>query len=222
MLDSSMSTIHPARNSSAGACRPANPSPGGAASGLAADVANLYAVALRDRWGVALAVVGWVHLAIFLACQWLYSGGDRLESHYLPLWGLDLGVGLLILRGFLMSSDSESPPPLTLVVARVWVTFLILAFSSAILNAVVGFETDWFKASWATLSTFGFAMMAWICHLKFLVPALQMSLTAMLIARYPASAYALYGGSWCLALNVVGYALEKRRIALIEAGVETI
>ena len=69
--------------------------------------------------------------------------------------------------------------------ARVWITFLILAFSSASLNSLVGFETDWFKATWATLATFGFATMAWIFHLGFLIPAVQMSLTALLIARHP-------------------------------------
>lgn len=94
---------------------------------------------------------------------------------------------------------------------RVWITFLILAFSTATMNKLVGFETDWFKAIWATLSTFGFATMAWIFHLKFLIPAVQMSLTAMLIARYPDYAYGIYGISWWIALNTVGLALERRR-----------
>jgi hypothetical protein len=53
--------------------------------------------------------------------------------------------------------------------------------------------------------------MAWIFHLKFLIPAVQMSLTALLIARYPEYAYGLYGVSWCLALNSVGLTLERRR-----------
>ena len=47
-------------------------------SGLAADIADLYTVALRDRWGLALATIGWAHLAIFLVCQWLYGLGDQI------------------------------------------------------------------------------------------------------------------------------------------------
>jgi len=179
--------------------------------GLAEDVAVLYQAALRDRWGTALILIGWFHLAIFLVCQWLYGRGDRAESHFLPLWGLDLGVGVLILRRFLTGVSKGPLPSLFTLLARIWITFLILTFSTATLNSLVGFETDWFKAIWATLSTFGFAMMAWIFHLKFLIPAVQMSLTALLIARFPDYAYALYGFSWFLALQMVGVSLERRR-----------
>ena len=109
----------------------------------------------------------------------------------------------------------EPMPTLLPLVARIWITFLILTFSTAMLNKLVGFHTDWFKALWATLSTFGFAMMAWIFHLKFLIPAVQMSMTALLIARYPEYAYGIYGVSWCVALNTVGIALERRRALLL-------
>jgi hypothetical protein len=186
-------------------------------SGLAADIADLYGVALRDRWGAALVSVGWVHLAIFLVCQWLYGRGDRAEAHFLPLWGLDLACTTLIVRRSLAERPGRPVPSLFLLVARIWVTFLILAFSAASLNSLIGFQTDWFKAMWATLSTFGFATMAWIFHLKFLVPAVQMSLTALLIARFPGYAYGIYGLSWCLALNTVGVALERRRMLALEA-----
>ena len=182
-------------------------------SGLAADIAELDRVALRDRWGLALVLVGWIHLGVFLTCQFLYGRGDRAESHFLPLWGLDLAGSILIFRRFFVGRSQQPAPALLGLVTRIWVTFLILTFSSASLNSLVGFETDWFKAIWGTLSTFGFATMAWIFHLKFLIPAVQMSLTALLIARYPAFAYGIYGLSWCIALNSVGLTLERRRAA---------
>jgi hypothetical protein len=188
-------------------------------SGLAADVAEMERVALRDRWGLGLVAVGWVHLALFLVCQGLFSQGDRAKSHFLPLWGVDLVLATLIFRRFLKGPDkkvsdtllSGRAPALLPLVIRVWITFLILAFSSASLNSLTGFETDWFKASWSTLATFGFATMAWVFHLAFLIPAVQMSLTALMIARYPEWAYLIYGVSWCLALNGVGLVLERRR-----------
>ena len=180
-------------------------------SGLDADVAEMDRVALRDRWGLALIAVGWMHLTVFLVCQGLYARGDRSGSHFLPLWGVDLILAVLILRRFLGRRSRGPAPALLPLVARVWVTFLILAFSSASLNSLIGFETDWFKANWATLATFGFATMAWIFHLAFLIPAVQMSLTALLIARHPEWAYLIYGASWCLALNGVGLVLERRR-----------
>jgi hypothetical protein len=186
-------------------------------TGLAADVAQLHAVAVRDRWGRALIRVGWCHLVCFLACQWLYGLGDRAPSHFMPIWGLDLALGVLMIRKSLSVQRPGPIPPLFGVVARIWITFLILAFSVASLNAMIGFQTDWFKAMWAVLSTFGFATMAWIFHLKFLIPAVQMSFTALLIARFPGYAYGIYGLSWCLALNTVGLALERRRPALFGA-----
>ena len=182
-------------------------------SGLASDIAELDGVATRDRWGLALIQVGWLHLLVFSACQGLYATGDRAETHFLPLWGVDLIGSILILRRSLVGPSKGPLPSLFGLVARVWITFLLLTFSASMLNKLVGFETDWFKAVWATLSTFGFATMAWIFHLKFLVPAVQMSLTAMLIARFPDLAYGLYGLSWCVALHMVGLSLEWRRIS---------
>jgi hypothetical protein len=183
-------------------------------SGLALDIAELDEVALRDRWGLALVRVGWLHLVVFSICQSLYGAGDRAESHFLPLWGVDLIGSILIFRRSMVGPGRGPTPTLLPLVARIWITFLILAFSTASLNRLIGFETDWFKAIWATLSTFGFATMAWIFHLKFLIPAVQMSLTALLIARYPQYAYGLYGLSWCVALNAVGLSLERRRIGV--------
>jgi hypothetical protein len=190
-------------------------------SGLEADVADMDRVALRDRWGLALIAVGWVHLAIFLICQGLFAQGDRSKSHFLPLWGVDLILAVLILRRFIGGRSRGSAPSLLPLVTRVWITFLILAFSSANLNSLIGFETDWFKANWATLATFGFATMAWIFHLAFLIPAVQMSMTALLIARHPEWAYLIYGASWCLALNGVGLVLERRG-ALARTSPETL
>jgi hypothetical protein len=180
-------------------------------SGLAMDIAELDEVALRDRWGLALVRIGWLHLVVFSICQYLYGIGDRAESHFLPLWGVDLIGSILIFRRSMIGPEKGPTPSLFQLVARIWITFLILAFSTATLNRLIGFETDWFKAIWATLSTFGFATMAWIFHLKFLIPAVQMSLTALLIARFPQYAYGLYGLSWCIALNAVGLSLERRR-----------
>ena len=178
------------------------------------DVAELYEVALRDRWGMALVLIAWLHFSIFATCQYLFGIGDRAESHFLPLWGVDLVGSVLIIRRFLVGPGKGPVPPLFGLLARVWVTFLILTFTSASLNKLVGFETDWFKAIWCTLSTFGFAMMAWIFHLRFLIPAVQMSLTGLLIARFPDYAYGIYAVSWCVALNVIGLTLDRRRVVV--------
>ena len=122
-------------------------------------VADLERVALRDRWGLALMILGWVHLAIFLTCQILFTIGDRHHTHYVGLWGLEF-----------FTQPRGDPPrggpgrvrstPLGGMIVRVWATFLILSFNVASLNSLTGFSIDWFKPVWATLSSFGFATTA--------------------------------------------------------------
>ena len=182
-------------------------------TGLAADVAEIARVAVRDRWGLALMVVGWIHLAVFLVCFALIAQGDRTEIHFLALWALELVVVIAVYRRTI-GDRSRGPAPAMLILAvRVWITFLILSLNVASLNSLMGLENDWFKPVWGTLSTFGFATMAWVFHLGFLIPAVQMSLTALLIARFPDYAYAIYGVSWWLALHGVGLTLERKRAA---------
>ncbi len=178
-------------------------------SGLAAEVAELGRVAVRDRWGLALVAVGWFHLAVFLVCQILFWKGDRSPAHFLPLWAVDLAAAVLILKRSLGSRSGHQARGLLAVVARVWVTYFILCFTSVSVNKLTGMDHEWFKISWASLATFGFAMMAWLFHLGFLIPAVQMSLTGLLIARFPSEAYWIFGLSWCLALNGLGLILER-------------
>lgn len=181
-------------------------------AGLAADVAEIARVAVRDRWGLTLMAVGWVHLAIFLVCFTLISVGDRTEIHFLALWAAELAAVIAIVRGTIGHRSRGPAPALLGLAIRVWITFLILSLNVASLNTLSGLENDWFKPIWGTLSTFGFAMMAWIFHLGFLVPAVQMSLTALLMSRFPDQAYAIYGVSWWLALHGVGITLERKRV----------
>ncbi len=180
--------------------------------GLTLEIAALRTAAVRDRWGPAFIAAGVVHLAIFLFCQILFWDGDRAPAHFLPLWGLDLGLSTWILKRSLGRKGGRPPLVLLGVAVRVWVTYFILCFTATSLNKLTGMEVEWFKIAWASLATFGFATMAWLFHLKFLIPAVQMSLTALLIARFPGEAYWIYGVSWCLALGGLGLVLEKGRL----------
>src|ERR1044072_4154283 len=76
-------------------------------------------VAARDRWGLALMAVGWVHLAFFLVCQVLLSRNDPHDVHFVGLWILEIAavvgtVRLIAGRGWYRAS------PLGGIVVRVW------------------------------------------------------------------------------------------------------
>ena len=185
-------------------------------AGLTADVAELVHVALRDRWSVGLVAIAWVHLATFLTSHAMYRGGDLAAPRYMVLWFVELVAVVILVRRMVTRNGTTTPPPLTGLLVRVWITFLILGLSVAAMNNLTGMSREWFKPVWGTLSTFGFAMMGWLVSLWFLIPAVQMSLTAMLMAHATEQAYLTYAISWWLALHLVALAIEWARATRTE------
>lgn len=164
--------------------------------------------AQRDRWSVVLPAIGWIHLAFFIICQWLYSRGDRSPIRFPALWFAELVCVAAAIRAIAGPGWSKRSPIAGFAV-RVWCTFLILSFNVASLNTLTGFGVDWFKPVWATLSTFGFASMAYITTPWFFVPAVQMYFTGLLMASFPQYNYIIYGLSWWLALNLIGATVHR-------------
>ncbi|AGA25713.1 hypothetical protein [Singulisphaera acidiphila] len=173
-------------------------------------VADLERVALRDRWGLALMILGWSHLATFVACQVLHSIGDRRNVHYLGLWALEFATNIWVIRR-VAGRRWFCTTPLAGVLTRVWATFLILSFNAATLNSLTGFSIEWFKAVWATLSTFGFATTAYLVNPWYFVPAVQMYFTGLLMVLTPNWQYLIYGVSWWATFQGIGLILERRR-----------
>ena len=176
------------------------------------DFSHLVDDARGVRLGVALIGVAWVHLALFTVCEVLFVRGDRAAAHFLPLWTLDVVSALLLVRGRINSLGCLGSTRSTRLILRIWLTFAILCFTSASLNSLTGFQIDWFKISWSMLGTFGFATLAWVFHLGFLIPAVLMSLTALLIASHPDHAYLIFGLAWFVTLHGFGFMLDGKRL----------
>jgi len=106
------------------------------------------------------------------------------------------------------------------LIFRVWVTFLILSFNTVMLNGMLGFdhESDFFKVIWCTLASFGFATMAWLFGLRYLIPAFQMYFTGLFIFAFPAWGYLIHGASWFLVLQLIGIDMDRRRARIEAAG----
>lgn len=161
--------------------------------------------------------VGGVHLAFFSACQAVYTAGVRAEWPSLLLWSSEVASVLVVMR-LVAGRDWIRDSPAVGLIARVWITFLILAFNVASLNTLTGWNVDWFKLVWCTLSSFGFATMAWLFGLRFLVQAFQMYFTGLLMFRFPQWAYLIHGLSWFAALELIGSDLTRRRTRLAQGG----
>ncbi len=165
---------------------------------------------VRERLSRGLAGVGCIHLVSFMLCQSIYDPGGRADLRHPLLWLLELVAILVFLRkslgrGWIRSSEAIN------LVAKLWTTFLILSFNLVTLNAVTGFELAWFKPVWATLSTFLFASLAWLFTPWFLVPAVQMWLTGLLMINLPDWAFLVYGVSWWLALLGISVCIRRTK-----------
>jgi hypothetical protein len=175
--------------------------------------ADLRQVGLRRPWGRALMAVGWVHLVFFLACQAVYFWGQKSERLTLLLWALELAAVLVAMRRVAGRDWIRESPGVALVV-RIWVTYLILSFNVASLNHLTGYTVDWFKPAWCTLGSFGFAMLAWLFGYRYLIWAVQMYFTGLLMVQYRDWNYAINGVSWLVILHGIGLSLERQRAAL--------
>jgi hypothetical protein len=178
-------------------------------------IADLDRSAVQRRLSQALAGVAWIHLVCFTCCQAIYHTGTRADLRHPLFWFLELVAVLVLLRKVLGPGWIRSCSAINLV-AKLWTTFLILSFNLVTLNAVTGFELSWYKPVWGTLSTFLFASLAWVFTPWFLVPAVQMWATGLLMVNFPSWAFLIYGVSWWIALTGIAVWIRRRgRIATL-------
>lgn len=184
----------------------------------AAWTAEVDRVAARRRWGRALMALGAIHLASSLWLQLLgrLTGGWP-HWPYPVTWLVEFAVVLAAMR-WVCGPGWLREPGMPGVVARVWGTFFILSFNLAASNDLYGWDVDWFKSAWCTLGTFGWATMAWLFSLWFLVPAVGFYFVGLLIVALPEGSYVLHGLAWAATLGGVGYWLERRRLERIGNG----
>jgi hypothetical protein len=182
---------------------------------------DLRRLAVSRPWGPAVMALGWVHFAFFIICQAVYTAGVRGAVWSLLLWSAELAAVLGAVIVFAGRGWWRESPTIGLIL-RIWVTFLILSFNVSSLNTLMGWNVDWFKPVWCTLSSFGFATMAWLFGYRLLVPAFQMYFTGLLMVRFPEWNYVIYGASWCGALQWIGRDLIRHRARLMSARLEAL
>jgi hypothetical protein len=174
---------------------------------------DLLRVALRDRWDRLFFALGWLHLAFSGFSQWLFLRPWHEDWQYIVLWLVEV-VGVLVVLRVFAGRLWFTRTPLAAVLMRIWATFFLVAFGSATLNSSTGFAVNWFKVSWASLSTFGWATTAALLGWRFLIPAFLMYFTGLLMARQTDYSYLIFGTAWFIALHGLGaWLVWKRRVA---------
>jgi hypothetical protein len=161
------------------------------------------------RWSRAIAAVAWIHLTAFLICQALHDPALQSDPRLLLVWAGELAAVLAAVRTIVGPGWGRSSTAVG-VVTRLWGTFLILSFNLVMLNALVGWESRWYKPAWGTLSTFFLASLAWLFSPRLFIPAVQMYFTALLMVRFRDQENLIYGVSWWLALLGIAHRIRRR------------
>ncbi len=165
------------------------------------------------RWGRALIAIGWIHLSVFAVCQYWGNYAAGIDLRYPAAWLAELVAIVAVLR-FMVGADWSRSSTLLNLASKVWITFLILSFNVASLNALTGYANlNWYKPVWAVLSTFMFAAFAWLMSPRFLLGAVWMYFTGLAMARFPDANFAIYGVSWWIAFQYLGIKVAQIRRA---------
>jgi hypothetical protein len=162
----------------------------------------------RDRrLGLALLLVGWLHLAAFSLCYALTVVWDYHDSAgYLAVWVAELaGVGLIF--WLCRVPAPAAPSPLARFVVRVWFAYFVLAFNLGTLNTLRGHRLFELFPAMASLASFGFLVMTFAVNRRFFAAVLVMFTAGLLMAAYLLTAYLIFAVAWWLVLQGVGLSL---------------
>ena len=173
----------------------------------------------RRRLGLALALVGWLHLIAFGACWWLTVGvGYHGAGGYLAIWCAELLGALGILRVCAGSWPGDEQGRL---VARVWLSYLLLAANLCTMNGLRGHQMFELFPAMASLASFGFLMMTFAVDGRFFAAVLVMFVSGLLMAAWHLHAYLIFAVAWWTVLNGIALAIQPRSVRREVPGRET-
>jgi hypothetical protein len=195
-----------------------------------AQVDQLARLARQRRWGLALALVGWLHLLAFGLCHYLTIVRDYHQAGgYLAIWvGELLGVGLIFRLCGGPRPANASPTPLERFLVRVWASYFVLAFNLGTLNTLRGHKLFEFFPAIASLASFAFLVMTFAVSRRFFPAVLIMFASGLLMAAFLLHAYLTFALAWWLVLQGIGLRLcrqgtpgsRPRRVAALSVGTE--
>jgi hypothetical protein len=173
---------------------------------------QLARLAQQRNWGLALLLIGWLHLLAFSLCHYLsicveYHG----SAGYLAVWVSELlGVALT----FRLCGGPRRPgetAPLARFLTRVWVAYFLLAFNLGTMNTLRGHHLFELFPAMASLASFAFLAMTFVIDRRFFVAVLVTFAGGLLMAAYHSHGYLVFALVWWAILNAIGLALLSAR-----------
>jgi hypothetical protein len=175
-------------------------------------------LAARRNWGLALLLVGWLHLVAFSLCYYLTIGLKYHESlGHLLIWVSELAGVWGIFRLCAGPRPADLPPiALENFVRRVWTSYFILAFNLGSLHTLRGHHLFEFFPAMASLASFAFLMMTVTISWRFFGAVVVMFIAGLLMAAYLWHAHLIFAVAWWLVLNVIGLDLLLKKSRHVE------
>jgi hypothetical protein len=147
-----------------------------------AQVAELHRQARQRRWGLALVLIGWLHLVSFSLCYYLTIVQDYHQpAGYLSIWLSEvLSVGVIF---WLCGRRAEGPlGPLGRFVVRAWASYFLLAFNLCTMNGLRGHKMFELFPAMAMLASFAFLVMTFAVNRRFFAAVLVLFASGLLMA----------------------------------------
>jgi hypothetical protein len=173
---------------------------------------QLARLAQERNWGLALVLIGWLHLLAFLLCYYLTIAVEYHGSAgYLAVWLSELCGVVLIFRLCGGPSRPGESTPLSNFLTRVWVAYFLLAFNLGTMNTLRGHHLFELFPAMASLASFAFLAMTFVIDRRFFAAVLVTFAAGLLMAAFHSHAYLVFALAWWTVLNVIGLALLSAR-----------
>jgi hypothetical protein len=169
----------------------------------------------RD-WGLALILVGLLHLVAFSLCYYMTIFQEYHEAPgYLVVWvGEFLGMGLILWLCAMHRKARGPLAPLGRFIVRIWLAYFVLAFNLCTMNKLRGHGLFEFFPAMASLASFAFLVMTFAVSRWFFAAVLVMFVAGLLMSAYLLHAYLIFALAWWIVLNTIGVTLLSGRGAL--------
>jgi len=173
---------------------------------------QLARLARQRNWGLALLLIGWLHLLAFSLCHYLSISVEYHGSAgYLAIWVAELlGVALI----FRICGGPRRPgetPSLARFLTRVWVAYFLLAFNLGTMNTLRGHHLFELFPAMASLASFAFLAMTFVIDRRFFAAVLVTFAAGLLMAAYHAHSYLVFALAWWAILKAIGLTLLSAR-----------
>jgi hypothetical protein len=167
--------------------------------------------AVENHW-LFYALLGWENLAACGVSHYLLEvkGWHDRRWPFVAVWLAQIFVAIATVK-LVSGRPRTEESPLEPINKRIWTMFILLCINVAVLNVIAGQRVFLFMPALAVLSSFAFTVMTTVVSRRFIAAGIAMFVTGILMARFPAYAFLIYGAGWLAVLETLAVVFWQKR-----------